>query len=136
MPIQPQADLKLKAGARFLYGGRSYRLNSFLCEVIDTPPEDAFLAQLFAEWAAEDDAQVPPGMRRIKLRYCLPEEATYVTGSGVCGCVAAISEIEVVGMVPWPTADLIEHHENALRKGREGKHSATIVRPIPQAECA
>lgn len=124
----------LKAGAHFTHDGRSFRLNSFLCEVVDTPPENPLIAKLFAEWDAEDMAALPPGMRRIKLRYCLPEEATFVSGSGVCGCVVAISEIEVDGMVPWSEEELIEHHENALRKGREARYSTTLIRPIATQE--
>lgn len=125
-------DLKgdLKAGVRFTYQGSNYRLNCFLREVSAEPQVDPWLADLLAEWDAEDAASVPAGMRRIKLRYCLPEEAEFVSGSGVCGCLAPIDEIELDGMVEWSEKDLAEHHERALAKGRKGALSATIIRPI------
>lgn len=136
MQTSTQDQLALVAGARFLYKGRSYRLNTYMCEVAKSLPDCPILAELVAQWEAEDDAEVPAGMRRIKLRHCLPAVATYVSGSGICGCVAPISEIEVVGLVPWSNEDLIEYQDRALQYGREGRQVVTIVRPIEQLEAA
>lgn len=130
MPSQTPESLELKAGAVFEYGSSTYRLDGFLCEAEDPAPANPFIAQLVAELQAEEDAKIPSGHRRIKLRFCLPEEATYVTGSGVCGCVAAIADITIVGTVPWSSRELIEHHEEALSLGREGRRCDPIVRPI------
>ncbi len=129
MPDNNPESLELKAGAVFEYGSGTYRLDAFLCEVEATPPATPFLAQLIAELNAEEDAKIPQGHRRIKLRFCLPHEATYVAGSGVCGCVAAIADIVIVGAVSWTSRELIEHHEEALALGREGRLLDTIVRP-------
>jgi hypothetical protein len=129
MPNAKTADT-LVAGACFTYQGGTYRLNTFMCEETSSAPECPMLAELFAEWEAEDAANVPEGMHRIKLRHCLPSEATYVSGSGVGGCVAAIDDIEFVGLVRWSPEELAEHHERALRKGREERHTVTIIRPI------
>lgn len=63
--------LPLVAGMLFVHQGRKYRLNSFLCEVVEKPVENELLAELFAEWDAEVAASLPVGMRHIKLRYCL-----------------------------------------------------------------
>lgn len=125
-------SLALEAGARFTHQGRTFRLNSFLCEATDSPPDDPFLAKLYAEWDAEDDAQVPSGMRRIKLRHCLPAEATYVSGSGICGCIVKISDIQVIGMVEWSAAELGELRAKAQARGEKGAFAVTIVRPIEQ----
>ncbi|MCF5371930.1 hypothetical protein [Pseudomonas syringae] len=125
---------ELIAGALFVHKGVSFRLNTFMCEVTKVTPECPIVAELVAAWEAEDDADVPMGMRRVKLRHCLPEEATYVSGSGVCGCVVLITEIELHGMVRWSPEQLHEHHQIALQKGREGRSTVTIVRPIPQQE--
>lgn len=130
MQRHPTALTNLVAGARFVHQGHDYRLNSFLCEVQEKPVEHELLAGLFAQWDAEEAASTPPGMRRIKLRYCLPQEASFVSGSGVAGCVVAIEEIELDGMVEWSEQQLAEHHAEALRKGREGRYSATVLRPI------
>ncbi len=123
------AEHTLKAGAVFKHRGGTYRLDAFLCEVETRPSGTAFLDQLIAEINAEEDAKVPQGHRRIKLRFCLPHEATYVAGSGVCGCVAAITDIEIDGTVAWSAAELAEHHEEALVLGREGAQVETVVRP-------
>ncbi|PBV09325.1 hypothetical protein CJU35_05590 [Pseudomonas aeruginosa] len=136
MPNHNPESLELKAGAVFEYGSRTYRLDAFLCEVEDKTPAHPFIARLVAELNAEEDAKIPAGHRRIKLRFCLPEEATYVAGSGVCGCVAAIADIAIVGTVPWSSRELYEHQEEALRLGREGLRCDPIVRPIRQEACA
>lgn len=131
MPHNPTTTaINLVAGARFKFEGRSYRLNSFLCEIQEQPVEHPILASIFAEWDAEEAASLPDGMKRIKLRYCLPEEATHVSGSGVAGCVVAIDEIQFDGMVQWSEQQLAEHHQEALRRGRDGSYSVTIMRPI------
>ena len=122
----------LEAGTRFIHQGRTFRLNSFLCEEIYTPPEDPLLAKIYAEWHQEDEAQVPTGMRRIKLRHCLPSEATYISGSGICGCIVKISDIEVIGMVEWSVEQLEELQAKALAKGHLGKFAVSIIRPIEQ----
>ena len=128
--------LPLVAGMLFVHQGRKYRLNSFLCEVVEKPVENELLAEVFAEWDAEVAASLPVGMRHIKLRYCLPQEATFVSGSGVGGCVAAIEEIQLDGMVEWSEQQLAEHHGQALRKGKLGLYSTTIIRPIAKPEVA
>lgn len=115
-------------GARFEYEGRNYRLNSFLCEVSQEPAGQDLLSQLLAEIEAEEEAELAPGVRRVRLRWCLPEEATYVSGSGVAGCIAPIDEITVVGMVPWPAAELAELEASALRKGQAGQFAMTLER--------
>jgi len=119
MPLTDQQKHALKAGALFHYRGSCFRLNSFLCEAEDKQCDDPLLAKLFSEIEAEEAAKLPAGMRRVKLRYCLPEEAEFVTGSGVCGCIARLNEME-----------LAEHHERALAQGREQRRSTTITRPI------
>lgn len=133
MPLTDQQKHALKAGALFHYRGSCFRLNSFLCEAEDKQCDDPLLAKLFSEIEAEEAAEaakLPGGMRRVKLRYCLPEEAEFVTGSGVCGCIAPLNEIELDGMVDWSESELAEHHERALAQGREQRRSATITRPI------
>lgn len=136
MQQSPTPAPNLIAGACFVHEGRKYRLNSFLCEVVDSPIEHEMLAELFAEWDAEDAASLPAGMRRIKLRHCLPHEATFVSGSGVGGCVVGVDEIELLGMVKWSEQQLAEHHEQALSRGAEGRYVVSIIRPtIPTAVC-
>ena len=129
-PSSPRPGLV--AGAQFVYQGNSYRLNTFLCEVPENSVEHDFLDFLFDEWEPDEAAKVPAGMRRFKLQTCLPHEATFVSGSGVAGCVAAIDEIKLVGQVGWSEQQLAAHHENSLREGRERRYVVTVLRPIPQ----
>jgi hypothetical protein len=129
--MQVKAEIRdaLVAGACFTYQGSKYRLNTFMCEEEVSPlPECQIMAELLAEWRAEDAASVPEGMRRFRLRHCLPFEATFVSGSGVCGCIAPIADIEINGLVRWTEEELTEHHEKALKKGREARYAVTITR--------
>ncbi len=115
------------AGALFNYEGRKYRLNSWLCPVEPRQPSTDVIGQLLDEIEAEELAK-NPNAQRIKLRWCLPEEATYVSGSGVGGCVARLEDIEVVGMVAWSDADLAEAAASALRRGKYGHLACTLER--------
>ncbi|KAF0255776.1 hypothetical protein [Pseudomonas putida] len=134
MNLNPSPRPGLVAGAQFLYQGNTFRLNTFLCEMPKKPVEHELLAGLFDEWEAEEAAKLPPGMRRIKLQTCLPGDATFVSGSGTAGCVAPIEDIELVGFVDWTDKQLAEHHEKALREGREGRYVGAVLRPITQTE--
>lgn len=129
MPNNPPASHPVTAGATFNYRGSSYRLDAFLCEYTSTPPKEPFLARLMAEFEAEENAKLLPGTRRIRLRFCLPSEATYVSGSGVSGCVAAISEIEITGMVSWSESALADHQAEAQFLGEKSEFVTTIIRP-------
>lgn len=116
----------LRAGSLFLYKGRQYRLDGFLCEMPERQRGVGVVESLLAQIEAE--LQIT-GQRRIRLRWCLPEQASYVSGSGVCGCIAPISEIEFAGIVAWSDQDLAAHHEAAMRLGRKGEYAESIVRP-------
>lgn len=125
--LSPAHHTILQAGALFLYKGRQYRLDGFLCEMPERQRGAGVVESLLAQIEAE--LQIS-GQRRIRLRWCLPEHASYVSGSGVCGCVAPISEIEFAGIVAWSEQDLAAHHEAAVRRGRKGDYAESIVRPI------
>ncbi|MEL3888438.1 hypothetical protein, partial [Pseudomonas aeruginosa] len=56
-----------------------------------------------------------------KMRYCLREQATHVTLTGIAGAIAPIEECTVTGMVPWPDELLEEAREKARRKGERGE---------------
>ncbi|MFL1449258.1 hypothetical protein ACI77O_12755 [Pseudomonas tritici] len=126
-PLSPPA---LTAGATFEHMGSKYRIDAFLCEHVRTPPTDSFLARMLDELDAEKAASLPPGMRHIRLRFCMPEEATFVSGSGVCGCLVKLSEIQITGMVAWSDEALAVHHAEALSLGETGEFVTTITRPI------
>ena len=55
------------------------------------------------------------GPEEERMQWCLPEEATHVSLTGVCGTIARIGEVKVTGMVPWSDEVL----ENERRRARE-----------------
>ena len=69
----------------------SYRATAFYKFEWHTPEADGLLSELKPELFKP----------RWRLVPCLPEEAQVVSGSGVCGVMAAISEVEVSDLVNW-----------------------------------
>jgi hypothetical protein len=57
------------------------------------------------------------GPEKKRMQWCLPNEATHVALSGICGTIARISEIKVTGMVPWSEQALADEREHARRLG-------------------
>ena len=55
-----------------------------------------------------------PHKRRYKLVYCLPEEATHVSLTSICGCQAPISECKKVGTANWDLDKIKEERDNAV----------------------
>jgi len=41
------------------------------------------------------------GPDNVPLVFCVQEEAVYVSGYGVCGCIARIADITIDGRVDW-----------------------------------
>jgi hypothetical protein len=54
---------------------------------------------------------------RKRMQFCLREEATHLSLSGICGAIAPIEQCKVTGMVPWDQAMLEEHRESARKVG-------------------
>lgn len=54
--------------------------------------------------------------RRDRISWCTQEEAQAVTGSGVAGCIAPISEITLLEMVPWSDEMIQEAHDSAVNR--------------------
>jgi hypothetical protein len=52
-----------------------------------------------------------------RLRWCLREEAEYVTLTSICGAVAPIGECKVIGMVNWPKDQIDKDRDRAIRLG-------------------
>lgn len=80
---------------------RSYRVQSFL--KLWTPPplsedELAIMELLDDDIDTPKDVTLPP---RIALVRCAPEEAEFVSGSGVCGILAPLTHVKRIGCVSW-----------------------------------
>lgn len=106
-------------GALFTYRGNKYRVNGWICpiepkELADDDPASRLIEELLAEIRGSEPQET-------KFRWCTRAEATHVTGSGVCGCRAPISEIEVTGMVAWHPAQIAESRASAERRASLGQ---------------
>ena len=53
-----------------------------------------------------------------RMQFCLRDEATHLSLSGVGGRIAPIEACKVVGTVDWPQEVLDSARDNANRKGR------------------
>ena len=54
----------------------------------------------------------------VKKMFCSKEEAEFVYGSGVCGCIVPVAEAQVVGRVNWSEEQIaeLERDHNLLIK--------------------
>ena len=69
----------------------------------------AMLNNLLIDSAQKKDGKI--------MMWCAKEEATHVTGAGVCGCMEKLSDIEVTGRVPWDDEMIqseIDQHERLI----------------------
>lgn len=53
-----------------------------------------------------------------RMQFCLRDEATHLSLSGVCGRIAPIEACKVTGMVNWTQELLDSARDSAIRKGR------------------
>jgi hypothetical protein len=70
-------------GDRFAYDGRTYRVSAW----IKPAPRRLWSRDL--------------GPDNCPLMFCAREEAIYVNGSGVCGAIVRVADVEVIGRVGW-----------------------------------
>lgn len=114
-------------GSMFEFEGECYRLDGYLCEVSERPSMGSMIDHILDLVEADENAELDPELRRIKLRWCLPLEATYVCGTGAAGCLAPLASITVTGMVRWENDLLAHHRTQALARGQQGHYVATII---------
>lgn len=55
--------------------------------------------------------------QRKRMQFCLREEATHLSLSGICGAIAPIEMCKVTGMVDWKPELLEQERELARRMG-------------------
>lgn len=107
-----------QAGALFDYNGGKYRVKSWLREAPPrTPSQDPDSIDALIDEILWETAHTSNGTR---FQYCVREDATHVSGSGVCGCLVPINAIRVTGMVSWPAEQLEEAHRHAERYAAHG----------------
>jgi hypothetical protein len=93
----------------------TYRVNGFYKDFIPKPrkKQNTLLDGIFADL----DAELSPKERerkskRIRVVQCTREEAQYVSGTGVSGCIARIEDVEIVGLVKWKKHDILKERKN------------------------
>lgn len=97
-----------------------YRVSSWMRPAPEPKldPND-FLGEILFESCREFDTKDGKGNRR--MQFCLREEATHLSLSGICGAIAPIELCRVVGKVEW-TAELLDdlrHTANRLGAAHE-----------------
>lgn len=115
----PDVNSIVEYGENYLYPGqmRKWRVTSWVREVPPAPaPEPGSIEALIFEIEQEElAASGKPA--KVRMQYCLREEATHLSLTGVCGAIARIEECKVVGIVPWEEAQKARAVENAQRRG-------------------
>ena len=114
----PAAGLAPDVGAIVEYGTNSfgtepgrYRVSGWL----RVAPPPAHPGSILYE-ACQQLRDARDGQRK-RMQFCLREEATHLSLSGICGAIAPLEMCEVTGMVDWPQAHLEEARESARRMG-------------------
>ena len=89
--------------------GSQYRLTSFYKTFVPKKAEsedESFLDGLLADIKRKEREEMTPDQRnladsRFRIVQCEREEAEFVGGSGVAGCIARIEDIVLTGRVTW-----------------------------------
>jgi hypothetical protein len=55
------------------------------------------------------------GPDHCPLMFCARDEAVYVSGSGVCGVIVRVADVEVIGRVNWSPEALDQARNRAQR---------------------
>ncbi|HDS1678891.1 TPA: hypothetical protein QEM39_000359 [Pseudomonas putida] len=117
----PSENLAPDVGALVNYGTDSfgkepgrYRVTGYMCRVESKPDfGNDFLGEILFDSCRD--------FQGGKMRYCIREQATHVSLTGIAGAIAPIDECTVTGMVQWPDGLLKEAREKARRKGERGE---------------
>lgn len=122
-PSAPLAILAPDVGALVEYGTNSfgtgpgrYRVKSWIR--VAPQPElhpDNFLGSLLFE-SCQELRDARDGQRK-RMQFCLREEATHLSLTGIGGAIAPIEMCKVTGMVNWTPEHIEEAREAARRKG-------------------
>lgn len=105
-----------RVGDLFEHNGDRYRVTGWLCRSVRQEPpagERDWLTDMLDDVLFETQQQTGPD--RVRLRFCTPDEAEYVSGAGVCGCIVRITDVTIDGCIQWDGDTLAAAHSRALR---------------------
>jgi hypothetical protein len=104
----------------------SYRVTGWMCRREppappgpDADPQTRMAWEIVQELRAEGKIDPPRGAGpdNVPLRFCLQHEAEYVTGSGVCGVIVRVTDVQVTRRVDWTPELLADERAMAVRRG-------------------
>jgi len=108
-------NLAPDVGSRVEYKGNTYRVNSWLREQ-DVPEPldiDVDIDDMLNDIIVQASYTNQNGKNLV---WCIREEATHVSCSGICGACVPVTEVKVIGRVPWTEEDIEKLRDSALRK--------------------
>lgn len=94
-------------GSRFEHDGTTWRVDAYLRRR-EIPPVDCY--DPWAKILNDMRKKYPPrgfGPDNCPLEFCAAEDAEYVSAVGACGIIVRVSDVDVIGMVPW-SEELLE----------------------------
>ena len=109
---QKYLDWKKSGEKHMPYGLHTYRVTHHLKEVpiLDYKSDDGIIDDFINEGLAERRKKY-----RSRLKYCIPDEATWISGCGVCGILLPITEIIMLEKnVGWSEERVKEEKESAV----------------------
>jgi len=116
-PLAPDVGALVEYGMNsFRTGPGEYRVTAWLRAA--PPPKlhpDDFIGEILFE-ACQELRDARDG-RKKRMQFCLREEATHVSLTGIGGTIAPIELCKVTGMVDWPEAQLAHDRAYAVRLG-------------------
>ncbi|MBF3053145.1 hypothetical protein ACQCLI_31940 (plasmid) [Pseudomonas nitroreducens] len=118
---QTTAILAPEVGAIVHYGTNSfgtepgrYRVSGYMRRVEKKPDfGNDFIAEILFDSCRERDG--------TRLQWCVRADATHLSLTGIAGAIAPIEQCEVVGMVAWSEAELLEARQFAQLLGESGE---------------
>ncbi len=97
-------------------GPSKYRVTAW---IRPAPPPvlapDDFIGQILFE-ACQEIADKKDGVKR-RMQFCLREEATHLSLTGIAGAIAPVEMCKVTGVVDWPADQIASSREKAMRLG-------------------
>ena len=117
--IEKPSEGKPVIACGFSYNGNKYRATGFyrLHKYVKEYDPDSVEDQIFREMQIEDGKD--PDRVRYQMIKCLPEDADFVSGSGVAGCIAPIKKVKVGELVAW---------EDLVIKQAQGEYADKIAK--------
>lgn len=113
-----------RVGEKFEYRfGNNAELTGFRCDGYLRMVERKSNRDTVADSILEDilcEEEKKKGMSKLRMQWTDRAHAEFVTGCGVCGCVAPLQKVKrSYKMVPWSREHIDEERENSWRRNGE-----------------